>query len=509
MLAQMRVFISLAACVLAVGTLQGQVELVTFGQDVLPILERRCAVCHWGDNAQKGLRVTSAVALLEGGASGPAVVAGSPGESLLLARIVGEEPSMPPTGERLTASEVETIRRWIESGADHDSDAEQPDGGAWWSLRPWPIVQPPAVNNPWARTDIDRFIIAGLDTHGLSPSPAADRRTLILSVTFDLLGLPPTPERVESFVADSAPDAYERLVEELLEDPAYGERWGRHWLDVVRFGESNGYEQNHLRKNAWPYRDWVIDSFNEDKPFNRMIIEQLAGDQIAPGDPSVEAATGFLVAGPHDTVRIQNPEGEAQKRANHLDDMVTATASSFLGLTVHCARCHDHKFDPIKQKDYYRMQAAFAGVWHDERVWARAEEVAAYEQAAQPLRAELQTIERAFEVLRKASDERVAAKKEQILDGFRPGVDPVGTEEIFSAVEALWVRLTIEEPTAGRNVVDLDELEVWTVGPASRNVALKGRIEATSTRVDEASPDTYAAANLIDGKFDKRWIYGF
>ncbi|MEZ5363796.1 MAG: DUF1549 domain-containing protein [Bryobacterales bacterium] len=192
------------------------------------------------------------------------------------------------------------------------------------------------------------------------------------------------------------------MVDRLLDSPAYGERWGRHWLDVVRFGESNGYEQNHLRNSAWPYRDWVIRSLNEDKPFNRMIVEQLAGDQIAPGDPRSRPRLVFWSR--VRTIRSgSNPEGEAQKRANHLDDMITATASAFLGLTVHCARCHDHKFDPIQQKDYYRMQAAFAGVWHDERNWATPAEVDAYESAAEPLRQQAKEAKEALEALREGA----------------------------------------------------------------------------------------------------------
>jgi hypothetical protein len=338
----------------------------------------------------------------------------------------------------------------------------------------------------------------------LEPSPQADRRTLIRRLSFDLQGLPPTPEAVEAFVNDPAPDAYEKLVDRLLDDPAYGERWGRHWLDVVRFGESNGYEQNHLRDNAWPYRDWVIQSLNQDKPYQRMILEQLAGDRLAPGDPQVEAATGFLVAGPHDTVKIQNLEGEAQKRANHLDDMIAATASAFLGLTVHCARCHDHKFDPIQQKDYYRLQAAFAGVWHDGRVWAEKDEIAAYEAAAKPLRQKIRQADGGLEALRKAATERVETRKEEILGRLRPSVDPIRTEEVFEAVEARFVRLVIEQMTGPRSVTDLDELELWSAD--GRNVALAGEATAKSTRVDEASPDTYSAANLIDGKFDRRWI---
>ena len=348
----------------------------SFSEDVRPALERRCAVCHQGPNAQKGLRVGSVKALLAGGESGSAVIPGDPEGSLLVAKISGEKPEMPPTGDPLTKEEVATIRGWVQEGAiDDASDTESVSDATWWSFRPWGEHDAPQPENEWDRTSIDSFLLAAMRRKGLAPSGEADRRTLIRRLSFDLHGLPPSPESVAEFVGDPDPSAYERVVDRMLAEPAYGERWGRHWLDVARFGESNGYEQNHLRDKAWPYRDWVIRSFNEDKPFNRMILEQLAGDQLAQGDQLVEAATGFLVAGPHDTVRIQNPSGEAQKRANHLDDMIMGTASAFLGLTVHCARCHDHKFDPIRSKDYYRMQAAFAGVWHAERVWDTPERV--------------------------------------------------------------------------------------------------------------------------------------
>ena len=460
----------------------------TFQTDVLPALQKRCAACHQGEQAQRGLRVTSAAGLRE------AVVPGKPDESLLIAKISGEKPAMPPVGEPLTADEIAAIRAWIEAGAPDDGAREGADA-RWWSLRPWREVSGGSV---------DAFVLARLEEKGLAPSPEADRRTLVRRLYFDVLGLPPTPEQVEAFVQDPAPDAYEALVDRLLADPAYGERWGRHWLDVVRFGESNGYEQNHLRDTAWPYRDWVIRSLNEDKPFNRMIVEQLAGDQVAPGDPAVEAATGFLVAGPHDTVGIQNPEGEAQKRANHLDDMITATASSFLGLTVHCARCHDHKFDPIQQKDYYRLQSALNGVWHGERVWDEAKAIAEYEAAAKPLRREIEGVDGSFKLLRAAAHDRVEARRDEILAGFRESVDPAGTEESFEPVEARYVRLWIESPTGGRRVADLDEIEVFTAD--GRNVALGAKATAKSMRIDEASPGTYAAENLTDGKFDKRWI---
>ncbi|MBI1352896.1 MAG: DUF1553 domain-containing protein [Acidobacteria bacterium] len=509
MSSQMRLgvrIVALSALLVAWAAMAGA-QTASFRQNVLPALEKRCALCHQGEQAQQGLRVTSAAALLAGGNSGPAVVAGRPEESLLLAKVSGDKPAMPPAGEGLSAEEIAALRAWIAAGAPDDGSAEdEKRETVWWSLRPWREVAAPETSGDWGRGEIDAFVLAKLREEGLAPSGEADRRTLIRRVTYDLTGLPPTPEAVESFVQDDEPDAYEKLVDRLLDDPAYGERWGRHWLDVVRFGESNGYEQNHLRQTAWPYRDWVIRSLNEDKPYNRMIVEQLAGDQVGVGDPSIEAATGFLVAGPHDTVKIQNPEGEAQKRANHLDDMITATASSFLGLTVHCARCHDHKFDPIRQKDYYRLQSALNGVWHDERNWAEPAEVAAYEAAAEPLRAALKEAGEGLDALRESADARAKAARDEVFGRYRASVDPTETEEAFQPVEARFVRLVIERPTAGRTVADLDELEVWSED--GRNVALGGKASAKSMRIDEASPETYAAANLIDGKFDKRWVSG-
>ena len=368
---------------LALAPIPAQADHASFVDDVLPILERKCVACHQGAGAQKGLRLRSAAEVLAGGESGPAVIPSNPEASLLLAKVVGEQPAMPLAGEALTGAEIDLIRDWIASGAEDDSgQSEAHPDQTWWSLLPLRVPHGHAPASRWEQNAIDGFLLRAMRSLGLEPSDPSDRKTLIRRLSFDLTGLPPEPTEVESFVSDPDPDAYARLVDRLLASPAYGERWGRHWLDVARFGESNGYEQNHLRNSAFPYRDWVVQSFNADKPFNRMILEQLAGDQLAPEDPSVQAATGFLVAGPHDTVGIKNPAGEAQKRANHLDDMIMGTASAFLGLTVHCARCHDHKFDPISNEDYYRMQAAFAGVWHGERTWDDPQAVAAHEESA-------------------------------------------------------------------------------------------------------------------------------
>ena len=212
-------------------------------------------------------------------------------------------------------------------------------------------------------------MLAKLEAAGLAPSPAADRRTLIRRLSFDLIGLPPTPEEVAAFVADADPRAYERLVERLLASPHYGERWARHWLDLARFGESNGFEYDEPRRNAWPYRDWVIDALNRDLPFDEFARQQLAGDVLRPDDPEAIKATGFLTAGAYDTAG-QNQQSVAMKavvRQDELEDLVGTISQTFLGLTVNCARCHDHKFDPIRQSEYYQLTSALGGVRHGER----------------------------------------------------------------------------------------------------------------------------------------------
>ncbi|MBI3874769.1 MAG: DUF1553 domain-containing protein [Verrucomicrobia bacterium] len=255
-----------------------------------------------------------------------------------------------------------------------NSTAKSPRSLDWWSLKP--LVRPPLPklkpsDAKWVRTPVDTFILTKLHEKGLAPSAEADRRTLIRRLTFDLHGLPPTPEEVEAFVADKEPFAYERLVDRLLASPRYGERWARHWLDVAHYGESNGFGMDRPRLNAWPYRDYVIAAFNSDKPYARFVQEQIAADVLFRDDVTLTAALGFAAAGPfNQSALAEQVDGTDCKRmALNLDrdDMVASVAASFLSLTVHCARCHDHKFDPIQQRDYYRLQAVFAGVGRAER----------------------------------------------------------------------------------------------------------------------------------------------
>ena len=240
------------------------------------------------------------------------------------------------------------------------------DDSTWWSLVPLAKVSVPEIDDCWIRTSVDAFILQRLRQEKMTPSVEADRRTLLRRLSYDLHGLPPTPEELAAYIADTSDDAYENLVDRLLASPRYGERWGRYWLDIVHFGESHGYDKDKPRPNAWPYRDYVIDSLNSDKPYDQFVEEQIAGDVLYPDDPQAVTATGFIAAGPWDFVgHAELREGTVDKdiaRSNDRDDMVAGAMSTFISLTVHCARCHDHKFDPIRQEDYYALQAVFAGI---------------------------------------------------------------------------------------------------------------------------------------------------
>jgi cytochrome c551/c552 len=334
----------------------------------IAILQQKCLRCHNSSTRTSGLSLTSVADIKRGGAHGPAIIAGKPDESLLIRMISGEKPQMPMSAQPLSKEQVAEIRSWIEQGAPWPVDAKNDE---WWSLKPLRKSAIPDVKDNWVRTPVDAFILARLHEKHLTPSAEADRATLIRRLTYDLHGLPPAWEEIQAFLSDRSPEAYEKLVDRLLASPRYGERWGRHWLDVVHYGESHGYDKDKPRRNAWPYRDYVIRSFNQDKPYASFVEEQLAGDVLHPDDPEGVVATGFIAAGPWDFVgHVELREGTSDKRITRMldrDDMVMATMSTFVSMTAHCARCHDHKFDPIKQEDYYSLQAVFAGVDRAER----------------------------------------------------------------------------------------------------------------------------------------------
>ncbi len=516
---------------LAAPTLATADAPVDFRRDVAPIFERHCIRCHQPGIAKGKL----SLATFDDLKAGAHVVPGQPDESGLLELVTApgpdERPEMPKKGEPLSSGEVAVLRRWIAEGAvwpkGHVVQEKARADTSWWSLRPLADVKPPDLSyyssaspsggnvpDAWGDNPIDRFVLVKLFEKGLRPSPPADRRTLIRRVTYDLTGLPPTPEEVDAFVADPSPLAYEQLVDRLLASPHHGERWGRHWLDVVRFGESVGFERNIIIDNAWPFRDHVIRSFNADKPFDQLVLDHLAGDVIGGGDPAVEVGTGFLVCGAYDNVKNLDPVLTAQNRANEIDDMIRATSEAFLGLTIGCARCHNHKFDPILQRDYYSLQATFAGVTHASRVVATAEDRRAYGASVKSLEAE-QT--RLSGERTRLADQVVARGGEHSQEyearWIRPPAEPAETVETFAPVEARFVRLVVtgrkENPDLATGY-GIDEFEVWTAGDASRNVALatSGGQAAGASRLANDFADAYSAKLAIDGQFAAVWIAG-
>jgi hypothetical protein len=339
-----------------------------FEKEVLPILKANCFKCHGNGKARGGLSLASRAGVLKGGDLGPAVSLTQPEESVLLKAIRYQGGlEMPPSG-RLKPAEVATLTRWVREGLPY------PDGGPapvvagpkglrvtdmdrqYWAYRPVSRPEPPAVKNrAWVRNPIDAFLLAGLEAKGLAPNPEADRRALARRVYYDLTGLPPAPEEVDAFVSDPAPDAYERLVDRLLASPHYGEKWARHWLDLVRYGETKGFEFDRPKPFVWRYRDYVIDAFNRDLPYDQFVREQIAGDRLAAVTPQTLTATGYYLLGQWD-------DGAADRvlqRYEALDSILSTTGQVFLGMSLGCARCHDHKRDPIPQKDYYRLLAFF------------------------------------------------------------------------------------------------------------------------------------------------------
>jgi hypothetical protein len=345
-----------------------------FAKKVRGLLTERCLKCHGGGSKLRGgLSLATRETLLKGSDSGPVVVLGTAMQSKLyrLAAHLDEPPMPPPGNKALNKAQLADLARWIDLGAPYDKPLiERPgttkpktlvvtaEDRAFWSFRPLKRPALPVVkDSAWSRNPIDRFLRAKMEQKGITPSARADKRTLLRRAYFDLIGLPPTPEEVSAFLGDSSPNAYEKVLDRLLASPHHGERWARHWLDVARFAESHGFEHDYNRPTAWPYRDFVIKALNRDLPYDRFVAWQLAGDEIAPGDPLAVTATGFLGAGVHSTQITANTV--EKERYDELDDIVRTMGTAMLGMTIGCARCHDHKYDPIPQTDYYRLVSAF------------------------------------------------------------------------------------------------------------------------------------------------------
>ncbi|MCA9010400.1 MAG: DUF1549 domain-containing protein, partial [Planctomycetaceae bacterium] len=340
--------------------------LALFKSSVRDALTKHCLDCHGGKSIKADFDLSSRELLMSSG-----FVTDSADDSHLIALIEHTaDPHMPFKEQKLADKLIADIRTWIDLGAPYDAPLSEKSATPalemivkdsdrqFWSFRPLHAVEVPTVNDAvWCRTPIDQFVRAKQEAAKLTPNGTADRRVLIRRAYFDLIGLPPTPEQVDDFVNSQDPDAWPKLIDELLQSPQYGERWARHWMDVARFAESHGYEQDYDRPNAYHYRDFLIKALNADLPYDQFVQWQLAGDELAPDNPLAMMATGFLGAGAFPT-QLTEAEFESA-RYDELDDMVMTTGVSFLGLSIGCARCHDHKFDPIPSRDYYRMAAAF------------------------------------------------------------------------------------------------------------------------------------------------------
>ena len=354
----------LTACAVDGRAVASEIDAV-FANDVRPIFARNCITCHAGTDKQKGgLDLSTREAVLKGGASGPALVPGKAVQSLLMQMIHRDgSPHMPPKTQ-LTDAEMATLAKWIDAlpASTVTGEVKEHKGEHWAFEKP---IQPPIptiTNRTWVRGPIDAFILAKLESQNLKPAPAATKIALIRRAYFDLIGLPPSPEEVKAFLANDSANAYEKVIDRLLSLPAYGERWGRHWLDLSRYADTGGFHDDIARPNAWRYRDYVINSFNADKPYAQFIREQLAGDEIAPNDADALVATGFARNGPSNDKNMGKNARDLQKyRMDELDGVISTTFSTFLGLTIGCARCHDHKYDPISQKNYYEVIAIFNG----------------------------------------------------------------------------------------------------------------------------------------------------
>jgi len=386
-------------------------RMAFFENEVRPILVKRCYDCHSEAKQKGGLRVDDIGYLKAGGDTGPALVPGNLEESPLVhaVRYADEDFKMPPK-EKLPDAEIAVLEKWVKMGAPWPEDTgkkvvvsesgfteEQRD---YWFFKPVAKVAPPAVEGSWARSEIDSFIAEKHAALKLKPAPQADRHELVRRVYFDLHGLPPTKDQIDTFVNSADPQAYAKLIDELLASPRYGERWAQHWLDLVRYAESDGYNVDGYRPFVWPYRDYVIKSFNDDKPYDQFVREQLAGDEIAPEDPNVLIATAYL----RHTMYEYNLRDVRGQWDVILTDLTDTTGELFLGLSMGCARCHNHKFDPILQKDYYRLRAFFTPVhWRDDLKLATPGEKKAFEEqqakwlaATAKIRAEMDAMAKPF-----------------------------------------------------------------------------------------------------------------
>lgn len=495
--------VAVMAALVWAGSDRSKAQADEFREKIAPVLQQHCVMCHGARVQRSGLDLRTEESLLKGGSRGPSVVPGNPEKSPLY-RLVAhlEEPAMPLGMDKLPDDQIAAIRRWIEklkpvaAAQAHDGavPVRQPgysitdkDRSFWSFVKPSAQTPPAVRNRGWVRNFIDAYVLKKLEDNGLKPSAPADPATLLRRVYFDLTGLPPSPEETAAFVRDHSENAYRRVIDKLLASPHYGERWGRHWLDLARYADSGGYEFDVDRPHAWRYRDYVIRSFNEDKPYDSFIREQLANDQYLPDDPQALVATAFCRNGP----TVDNADNE-ETRMDELDDMVATTSSVFLGVTVGCARCHDHKYDPIPQRDYYRMQAVFFPFQKTEKVLAPPAEVDAYKAKQKEVDALIKPIRGQIAGIEKPVRDKLLAEKVEFhmklaqSTGSLAGKDVEQYRRETAARFAREVNLQPEEIDAG---LSADELKA--------RKALQDRIDAINKTRPRLLP---AAMGITDKK---------
>ncbi len=480
---------------------------VDYVRDIEPILHKRCYLCHGGEQQMAGLRLDNRDSALEGGATGPVIVPGNPKASKLLERVTSNREGfrMPPGTERLSVAETNTLQEWIESGAVWPDSHSGPEAraatrqdaiGSHWAFQPVRRPEPPAVKwVDWVSNPIDRFVLAKLESERLPPSPEAPPHTLLRRVFFDLVGLPPSTAGFDGLPSIEGEEGYELLVDELIRSTHFGERWALPWLDLARYADSAGYERDPVRPNAWRWRHWVIDAINRDMPFNRFTVEQIAGDLLPGATVEQRVATGFLRNG------IKNREAgtkNAQKRFEETVDRLNTVANTWLGLTVGCAQCHDHKYDPISQREFYALFAFFHNAVERDIEAPLAGELGPYLRTVPAYRASLQKIreQHGIPALQSEWHERMLAAMDN--PGSRTDWDHSVTEWRAANDRADWLlRTPAEELTA----LEREKIAMWFL---SRSGPDNAKDEALSERLRQARGEV---ASLAREAFDVSRAY--